>query len=60
LGVFFFGDVLGIIYGLTADGCNTASYATTSRTRAPAFRSSPTFSKIEIIGAQDEQTLFEL
>ena len=62
LGPFFndeFGDVFGIIYGFTADGFThreLRDYAEEARSRLLLV---PDVSKIEIIGAQDEQVFLE-
>ncbi len=62
LGPFFndeFGDVFGIIYGFTADGFThreLRDYAEEARSRLLQV---PDVSKIEIIGAQDEQVFLE-
>ncbi|MEX3978714.1 efflux RND transporter permease subunit [Paraburkholderia sp. EG287A] len=62
LGPFFnddFGDTYGIIYGFTADGYNMREL----RDRVEAIRSRlllvPDVSKIEVLGAQDEQIYIE-
>ena len=62
LGPFFnddFGDTFGIIYGFTADGYNMREL----RDRVEAIRSRlllvPDVSKIEVLGAQDEQVFIE-
>ena len=62
LGPFFnddFGDTFGIIYGFTADGYNMREL----RDRVEAIRSRlllvPDVSKIEVLGAQDEQIYIE-
>jgi multidrug efflux pump subunit AcrB len=62
LGPFFndeFGDVFGIIYGFTADGFThreLRDFVEDSRSRLLQV---PDVSKIEIIGAQDEQVFLE-
>ena len=62
LGPFFndeFGDVFGIIYGFTADGFTQRElrdYVEDARSRLLQV---PDVSKIEIIGAQDEQVFLE-
>ena len=60
VGCVILGDVLGITYGLIADGFKHREPRDYVEDARSGLLLVPDVSKIEIIGAQDKQTVFEL